>query len=64
MHTTPRTDSGNGRHSFFSPCEEHGESEEFQSGYSTVAFHCERCGYEIEITAHDLHEWRDFGEMC
>lgn len=45
-------------------CEEHDESEEFQPGYSTVTFHCEHCGYEIEITAHDLHEWRDFGEMC
>lgn len=45
-------------------CEEHGESEEFQPGYISVAFHCPKCGYEMEITRHDLHEWRDFGELC
>jgi len=45
-------------------CEDHGESEEFQPGYSSVAFHCSKCGYEIEITAHDLHEWREFAELC
>lgn len=45
-------------------CEQHGESEEFQPGYRTVVFHCSACGYEIEVGVHDLHEWRDLGEMC
>lgn len=45
-------------------CDEHGESKEFQPGYRTVAFHCDHCGYELELTLHDLHEWRDRGEMC
>ncbi|MFT4889221.1 MAG: hypothetical protein ACI9YT_000130 [Halobacteriales archaeon] len=45
-------------------CEDHGESEEFQPGYRTVAFYCEGCGYEVEITLHDTHDWRDLGEMC
>jgi len=45
-------------------CETHGDSEEFQPGYRTVAFHCNGCGYELELTLHDVHDWRDFGEMC
>lgn len=45
-------------------CEDHGEAEEFQPGYRTVTFHCDQCGYEVEFTLHDLHEWRDLGEMC
>ncbi|TYL38013.1 hypothetical protein CV102_14010 [Natronococcus pandeyae] len=45
-------------------CDEHGESEEFEPGYRTVAFYCELCGYEVEINVHDTHEWRDFGERC
>jgi uncharacterized protein (DUF983 family) len=45
-------------------CEEHGEAREFQPGYRTVAFHCERCGYELEVDLRRLDEWRDFGEMC
>jgi uncharacterized protein (DUF983 family) len=45
-------------------CEEHGEAEEFQPGYRTVAFHCDRCGYELEVDLRRLDEWRDFGEMC
>jgi uncharacterized protein (DUF983 family) len=45
-------------------CEAHGETEEFQPGYRTVAFYCEQCGYELELTVHDLHEWRDLQEMC
>ncbi|WP_254761821.1 hypothetical protein [Natrinema marinum] len=45
-------------------CDEHGDAEEFQPGYRTVAFHCEGCGVELEVTLHDLREWRDLGEMC
>lgn len=45
-------------------CDEHGESQEFQPGYRSVAFCCERCGYELELSLHDLLEWRDMGEMC
>lgn len=45
-------------------CDEHGESDEFQPGYRKVAFHCEACGYEIEIGLSDLHDWRDMREMC
>jgi uncharacterized protein (DUF983 family) len=45
-------------------CEDHGEVEEFQPGYRTVAFYCAACGYEVELTLHDLRDWRDLGEMC
>lgn len=45
-------------------CEEHGASETFQPGFRRVAFHCEDCGYEVEVAVHDLLEWRDMGEMC
>lgn len=45
-------------------CKKHGETEEFHPGQRTVAFYCEMCGYEVEITLHDLHDWRDLGEMC
>lgn len=45
-------------------CDEHGECREFAPGYRTVAYHCERCGYEVEISVHDLLEWRDLGERC
>lgn len=45
-------------------CDEHGESEEFQPGYRTVAFHCDGCGLEIQIDVRDLYDWRDLGEMC
>jgi len=44
-------------------CDEHGESEEFQPGYRTVAFHCEGCGYELELTVHDLLNPRE-QELC
>jgi uncharacterized protein (DUF983 family) len=45
-------------------CEDHGEVAEFQPGYRTVTFHCEGCGYEIELTLHDTRDWRDLGELC
>jgi hypothetical protein len=45
-------------------CDTHDEAEEFPPGYRTVAFHCDGCGYEVELTLHDLQEWRDLGEMC
>ncbi len=45
-------------------CDTHDESEEFHPGHRTVTFHCDGCGYEVELTLHDLHEWRDLGEMC
>lgn len=45
-------------------CEAHGDSEEFPPGRRRVAFYCEGCGYELEVTVHDTHEWRDMGEMC
>lgn len=45
-------------------CDEHGESEAFQPGYRKVTFHCEGCGYEVEIGLRDVHDWRDMGEMC
>lgn len=45
-------------------CADHGEAEEFQPGYRRVTFHCSACGREVELTLHDLHDWRDLGEMC
>jgi len=45
-------------------CEGHGEAQEFQPGYRTVTFHCDGCGYELELTLHDTNDWRDLGEMC
>lgn len=45
-------------------CEDHGESETFQPGFRTVAFHCARCGIEVSITLENTAEWRDLGEMC
>ena len=44
-------------------CERHGDSEEFQPGYRTVTFHCEGCGYELELTLHDLLNPQE-QEMC
>jgi uncharacterized protein (DUF983 family) len=45
-------------------CPEHGEAEEFEPGRRQVAFYCSACGFELEVTLHDTHEWRDFGERC
>ena len=45
-------------------CTDHDHTEEFSPAQRTVAFHCPDCGYEIELTVHDLHEWRDLHEMC
>lgn len=45
-------------------CETHGEAEEFQPGYRRVAFYCDGCGYEVEFSLRDTHDWRDLGEMC
>ena len=45
-------------------CESHGRSEEFDPGYRSGAFYCPDCGYEIEVTLRDTHEWRDLGESC
>ncbi len=39
-------------------CEEHGESEEFQPGYRTVAFHCSVCGYELELIRFSFIHYR------
>lgn len=45
-------------------CGDHGQITEFQPGYRTVAFYCDKCDYEVEITVQDLQDWRDLGEMC
>lgn len=45
-------------------CTDHDEASEFQPGRRTVAFYCSGCGYELEVTLHDLADWRDLGEMC
>lgn len=45
-------------------CATHDSTEEFQPGFRRVAFHCEQCGHELELTLHDLLEWRDLGERC
>lgn len=45
-------------------CEDHDEWEEFQPGYRSVAFYCEGCGFEVEVTLRDTYDWRDWGEMC
>lgn len=45
-------------------CEDHGESERFQPGYRTVAFHCDACGIEVEVTLADTEDWRDLAERC
>ncbi|WP_049921601.1 hypothetical protein [Halopiger djelfimassiliensis] len=44
-------------------CDEHGEHQEFQPGYRSVAFYCDGCGFEVEIGLHD-DDWRDWGERC
>lgn len=44
--------------------DEHAEVKEFQPEYPTVAFCCDRCGYEVEIRLHDLHDWQAMREMC
>ncbi|ELY76644.1 hypothetical protein [Natrinema pallidum] len=45
-------------------CNDHGEWEEFQPGYRTVAFYCEGCGLELEVDLRDCYDWRDLGELC
>lgn len=45
-------------------CEDHGESEQFKPGYRAVAFHCDECGIEVEVTLADTEDWRDLAEMC
>ena len=45
-------------------CETHGTSEEFQPGYRTVAFYCDRCGVEVELTVRDGDDWRELTEVC
>ena len=45
-------------------CEAHDNWEEFRPGYRRVAFFCEGCGFELEVTLRDLHDWRDMQEMC
>lgn len=45
-------------------CDDHDESEAFQPGRRSVAFHCEQCSYELQVDVHDLLDWRDTGEMC
>lgn len=45
-------------------CTEHGETAEFQPGYTTVDFCCEACGNEVGIELRDLLEWRDLRELC
>lgn len=45
-------------------CEEHDDWKEFQPGYRRVAFYCEDCGYEIDVSLRDPDDWRDWGEMC
>lgn len=45
-------------------CAEHGEAEEFHPAERSVAFYCEGCGYEVEVTLHDCLDWRDLGERC
>lgn len=45
-------------------CQAHDTAEEFPAGRGSVAFYCPGCGYELEVTLHDTHEWRDLGERC
>ncbi|MFB6164235.1 MAG: hypothetical protein ABEJ31_03660 [Haloarculaceae archaeon] len=45
-------------------CREHDEWAEFQPGYRTVAFACDGCGTGVEVSLHDLTDWRDWGERC
>jgi transposase len=45
-------------------CDEHGTTEEFRPEQRTVAFFCDRCGYEIEVDVRAVDDWRDYGEMC
>lgn len=45
-------------------CPQHGETEEFQPGYRTVAFHCPGCGFELEVSLHDLTDPRAWDERC
>lgn len=45
-------------------CEAHGESQTFQPGYRTVAFHCSECDIEVGIRIEDTEDWRELTEMC
>ncbi len=45
-------------------CDDHGTAEEFRPERRTVAFFCERCGYDIEVDVRAADDPRDLGEMC
>ena len=45
-------------------CDDHGTTEEFHPARRTVAFFCDRCGYELEVDVRATDDWRDLGEMC
>lgn len=45
-------------------CTDHGTAEEFHPAERQVAFHCPDCAMEVEVTLHDLLDWRDLGERC
>lgn len=45
-------------------CTAHGESQEFQPAERRVAFHCPDCAMEVEVSLHDMLEWRDLQERC
>lgn len=45
-------------------CPDHGESEEYPPGRRHVAFFCPGCGFELEVSVHDTHDWRAWDERC
>lgn len=45
-------------------CEVHGESETYEPGYRTVAFHCAECDVEVGIRIEDTEDWRELTEWC
>lgn len=45
-------------------CPDHEEAEEYQPGRRRVAFYCSGCGFELEVSLHDPHDWRAWDERC
>lgn len=45
-------------------CTDHDVTEEFEPGYRSGSFYCSECGFEVEVSLHDMLDWRDWGERC
>lgn len=45
-------------------CTDHGVVDRFDASRRRIAFHCEECERELEITLHDRSDWRELTERC